>query len=134
MTKQEILDRQKFEDLVCTESALPWGDKRHFARLILRHARTYQHLQEDNCNGCGTYYNEPQEQFAKRQDRFEKRVAHREEMIERRLREIASELGAGFAIDFGGDPRGCTVKLKLPSGTNNDWERSAWCVPSACYE
>src|ERR1035437_760657 len=97
MTKQEILDRQKFEDLVCTESALPWGDKRHFARLILRHARTYQHLQEDNCNGCGTYYNEPQEQFAKRQDRFEKRVAHKEEMIERRLREIAGELGAGFA-------------------------------------
>ncbi len=30
---------------------------------------------------------------------------------------------------FGGDPRGCVFKLKLPSGETNDFGREGWCVP-----
>lgn len=30
---------------------------------------------------------------------------------------------------FGGDPRGCVVKLKLPDGSTNDWGNEGWCVP-----
>ncbi len=33
--------------------------------------------------------------------------------------------------DFGGDPRGATVKLKMPSGQTNDWGQSGICVPTS---
>lgn len=35
----------------------------------------------------------------------------------------------GIEPIFSGDPRGCTVKLKMPSGTTNDWGREGVCVP-----
>ena len=31
--------------------------------------------------------------------------------------------------DFGGDPRGYTVKLHLPEGTSNTWGRDGYGVP-----
>ena len=33
--------------------------------------------------------------------------------------------------DFSGDPRGCTVKLAVPSGRTDDWGRTGICVPTA---
>ncbi len=30
---------------------------------------------------------------------------------------------------LGGDPRGCTVKLTVPSGETNDFGKTGWCVP-----
>lgn len=32
--------------------------------------------------------------------------------------------------DFSGDPRGCTVKLVVPSGRTDDWGRTGLCVPT----
>ena len=37
----------------------------------------------------------------------------------------------GIVPIFGGDPRGCTVKLKVPSGRTDDWGREGLCVPIA---
>jgi hypothetical protein len=31
---------------------------------------------------------------------------------------------------FSGDPRGCCLKLKFPSGRTNDFGNEGWCVPS----
>lgn len=35
----------------------------------------------------------------------------------------------GLRPIFSGDPRGCTVKLALPSGDSNSWGGEGWCVP-----
>lgn len=35
----------------------------------------------------------------------------------------------GMTPKFGGDPRGCTVKLQMPSGRTNDWGGEGICVP-----
>lgn len=32
---------------------------------------------------------------------------------------------------FGGDPRGATVKLRVPSGKTNDWGQEGICVPNS---
>lgn len=43
---------------------------------------------------------------------------------------IAAALaGSGIVPLFSGDPRGCTVRLTLPSGRTNDFGSSGWCVP-----
>jgi hypothetical protein len=51
--------------------------------------------------------------------------------IERRIRLQCRELGPGFAPVFQGDPRGATVKLKVPSGFYNDWGQTGLCVPTS---
>lgn len=38
--------------------------------------------------------------------------------------------GTGLEPIFSGDPRGATVKLKLPSGKTNDWGQEGYCVPT----
>jgi hypothetical protein len=55
-----------------------------------------------------------------------------EERKDERTEERIVEMLKPYGIEpqFQGDPRGCTVKLKLPSGRSNDWggER-VYCVP-----
>jgi hypothetical protein len=34
-------------------------------------------------------------------------------------------------VKFGGDPRGCTVKIAVPDGYTNDWGKEGICVPTA---
>ena len=128
MTKQEILNREKFVQIVQRESnAFTFMERDRLARLLMRHAKTHGNLQEQNCNGCGTWYGESTESFNKRQSRFEAALEKREQQIERRLTEIANQLG--FGIILGGDPRGATVKLKVPSGFTDDWAKEGVCVP-----
>jgi hypothetical protein len=132
MTKREYQERATFADVIAAESQN--AEARHIADLFMRHGRTYARLQEANCNGLGTWYSEYSEDpksFAKRQDRFEKRIEKREGQIEKRLTVLAAQLGPGFAVVFQGDPRGVTVKLTLPSGKTNDFGCEAFCVPGA---
>jgi len=39
----------------------------------------------------------------------------------------------GFTPVFSSDPRGATVKLKVPSGKTNDWGDIGVCVPTRRY-
>ncbi len=40
----------------------------------------------------------------------------------------------GCSATFNGDPRGACVKLRVPSGRNNDWGGGGWiCVPTRRY-
>lgn len=47
---------------------------------------------------------------------------------ERAVIELCKPFGIG--VDFQRDPRGASVKLKLPSGRTNDWGREGYCVPT----
>lgn len=42
---------------------------------------------------------------------------------------LCKALGPGFSPIFGGDPRGCVLKLRVPSGAANDWGKDGYCVP-----
>jgi hypothetical protein len=52
-----------------------------------------------------------------------------------RLEKYLTELLAKYNIkpDFQGDPRGCCVKLAVPSGKTDDWGRTGICVPTRDY-
>lgn len=42
---------------------------------------------------------------------------------------VRAVLPAGFTPVFGGDPRGCVLKIAVPSGKTDDWGREGLCVP-----
>lgn len=76
---------------------------RRLMRLSKRHGR----LQEEACN-----HDMPEGYDA---------------ATEKRINDLADSIGC-LAV-FSGDPRGCTVKLKVPSGKTNDWGKEGICVP-----
>lgn len=50
--------------------------------------------------------------------------------VECRTRELVqAALPDGFKPVFSGDPRGCVLKIQVPSGKTNDWGREGLCVP-----
>lgn len=84
------------------------------ARALMRLASTWQRIQVDKCNRPQTGTDE--------------------------AREFKTEnLLVGWAkryrlsLDLGGDPRGYTVKVKLPSGRYNTWggKEDGWGVPTS---
>lgn len=94
------------------------------ARRIRRLAASYQSLAERACN-------EPLD----------------EEWLSRKRLNIANAIGAilneyngnepwhkdwkpRWSVCFNNDPRGATVKLKVPSGYTNDWGQEGVCVPA----
>jgi len=82
---------------------------------IMRCASTHGRLAVHHCNGDCPYRHD------------ENGVCWKETRIERQiLRELEPyEVSA----KFGGDPRGCTVKLTVPDGWTNDWGNEGICVP-----
>ena len=55
----------------------------------------------------------------------------RHEAIKAKLDGLADGLflTAGWGYSVGGDPRGCVLKLTVPSGYTNDFGREGVCVP-----
>lgn len=51
-----------------------------------------------------------------------------DQRTEDRIRDLVDQL-PGCKVIFSGDPRGCTVKLVVPSGRTNDWGAEGICVP-----
>ena len=95
-----------------------FGQRAALARLILRDATTHNRCAERECS----------EDMSEREAaRVEKQSA----ACERRITERLALLGPGFSVaEFSGDPRGCTVKIRLPSGYGDSWgDRSHLCVP-----
>jgi hypothetical protein len=52
-------------------------------------------------------------------DAHQARIEKRQAQIEKRIAAICDQLG--IRPDFGGDPRGYTVKVHLPTGASNTW-------------
>lgn len=46
---------------------------------------------------------------------------------------VKAALPDGFTPIFSGDPRGCVLKLAVPSGKVNDWGKEGICVPSRSH-
>lgn len=122
-TRKYIIEREAFESSIANESSKPFFEARKLASLICRHAKTYARIQEAYCNGPGDFAT------GKQIDRWQTEIERREANLERRIREICAELGEGFTPIFSGDPRSCTLKLKVPSGRTNDWAHEGVCVP-----
>lgn len=96
----------------------PDKDVSNIASLILRHGTTYGRIQEIWCS----------EELTERQ---EKRLQHKELLLERRITQLCQELDPGCTPLFEGDPRGNTVKILLPSGYSDSWGGKGFCVPTS---
>lgn len=95
-----------------------FGRRADIARAILRDAATHNRNAERECS----------EDMSEREAA---RVAKQTAACERRIAARLAELGPGFAVaEFTGDPRGATVKIRVPSGYGDSWgDRSHYCVP-----
>lgn len=82
------------------------------ADTLLRSARRYHKLQENLCS-----YPDEGGRWEKESDRLEGRIA-----------EAFAKIG-GKGVEFSGDPRGCCVYLKVPSGYSDDIGGRGLCVP-----
>lgn len=73
----------------------------------------------------------PVQQLNKLQERWGARIEREEARAQKNVIAACSELG--LVPDFGGDPRGYTVKVKLPSGRYNTWggKEDGWGVPTS---
>lgn len=112
----------KERDEFITRMVAEFGDQSlNTARLLLRHAKTHGRLAEMACNGSPAQSNPnlPIEQVNKCQARWDAWIEKREAQIERRIKQLCDEIG--LPVDFGGDPRGYTVKVFFPSGKYNTW-------------
>lgn len=96
----------------------PFGHRTALARLILRDATTHNRCAERECS---------EDMRPSEAARVEKQSA----ACERRITERLALLGPGFSVaEFSGDPRGATVKIRVPSGYGDSWgDRSHLCVP-----
>jgi len=129
---QKDEEREQFIAILQKElPAVDSGTVYRAARLLMRHAATHGRLAEESCNGYPTQGSPsmPIECINKLQNAWDARISKKKKQIEARMSAIAAELGLG--IDFGGDPRGYTVKVFLPSKRYNTWggEESGWGVP-----
>ncbi len=82
-------------------------------RRLMRFAARHLKYREDACNISGAA----------------ERDAEEVETLEVRILADAQAVGA-VGVRFGGDPRGCTVKLVFPDGFTNDFGREGYCVPA----
>ncbi len=107
------------------------GKIQRAAVKLLRYGATYGRIQEFDCNSPDARYG--QDEYNKRmQEQWERereRLHRKETRIVRRVEELCASIGCQ-AI-FSGDPRGNTIKIKMPDGYTNDWGREGICVPTA---
>ena len=123
MRKKEAEERAEFARILHDEAG--FSDAFRVADLLCRHGKTYARLQEANCNGPGDLASNATI------ERFYARLERRESNLEDLIRRKCQELGPLFSPIFGGDPRGATIKIKVPSGRTNDWGKEGICVPTS---
>jgi len=102
-------------------------------RVILRAAQTLHRLAVTQCNGDWPADDgRPSTlECVKCGDRWEPSTiaknGHCQKCrTEARVREVLPE---GFMPVFGGDPRGCVLKIAVPSGKTDDHAREGLCIP-----
>mgnify|MGYP003387096575 CR=1 FL=1 len=121
-------ERQEFIAVMVREfPAKPFMQVVADARTILRHARTHGNLACEFCNGpqYANYRNVSGPEY----DAWQAQIERRSEVCKRRITEVLRPYGV--AARFGGDPRGYTVKIMLPSTASNTWggKEEGWGVP-----
>jgi len=94
------------------------------ARRILRWGHTHGRLAEEACNGDWPLRHTDQTAWAKELERQQRRAERIIELGCFHLNELIYGIGIdgpAFAPIFSGDPRGHTVKLRVPSGRSDSW-------------
>lgn len=100
--------------------------------LLHRHAVTYHHIQECNCNGHPALDNPniPIERANQLQEKYQEWLDKREQQLEKRMNHLALNLphtdSGPLIIRFSGDPRGACVTLMLPDDIRayaDNWTR-----------
>jgi len=129
MTRKELEARQEFESALANESKLTWAESARIADLLCRNGATLHRLSVMECNGVEWNRWDTNESFNKRQSRHEAYCERRTATTEALVRRRVAQLGDGFGVILQGDPRGCVVKITVPSGKTNDWGREGICVP-----
>ena len=105
MTRKQAQEYEEYVNALRAETNCGRKDADELARLARRHKR----IQERLC--C-----EDNPALDKMDDRNENLI-----------KALCARIGCG--VELQGDPRGCTVKLLLPSGKKNDWGNTGYCVP-----
>jgi len=102
-------DRDEFIHIMAKEGVPLWDIQK-----VLRHSATIQRLSAEACN---------------------RELTDREAVNRVHATSQLMALGSNnrFTPCFSGDPRGATVKLKVPSGKTNDWGQIGVCVPTRDY-
>ena len=115
MTRRSRKDEMEFIGILRAELPnVEWREVEQFARLLMRHSATHQRMAEEEC--CV--------EMSERQAAWHEK---RTQQVEARITVLCTPYG--IVPDFQGDPRGATVKLKVPSGRTNDWGQTGICVP-----
>ena len=84
------------------------------AQKLMRLGATFNRMAVEQCNREWTEADEK-----------------KRERIRQRIMMLSDDLGFDKTPRFQNDPRGCTVKLRVPSGRTNDWGQEGICVPTA---
>jgi len=102
--------------------------------LVCRSAVTYLHIQEDICNGhpaMGHHWIDSKT-ANKLQIQWEARTDKRDAQLEKHIRKLALQLPGVKDVQFGGDPRGSTIKLVMHDGRyGGDWGQEGIPVPGS---
>lgn len=109
-------EREAFIARIAREATCNYFDAIPHARAILRDATTHHRYAEAECS---------EEMTDARAAWVERRSA----ACEHRITERCAALGFPAPM-FSGDPRGCTVKIRLPSGYSDSWGGEGFCVPT----
>jgi len=125
-TKTYYDDARKFHDTLRAEGI----DDPEAIDALLRNSTTLQRLAVKECNGPGDYITNrmPYPAAGKAIDRWQKSMEKKSTQAEARVRKICEK--HNLTPVFNGDPRGCVLMVKLPSGKTNDWNREGYCVPA----
>lgn len=107
--KQDIL---KFVAVMQKEFNLPVHHTASLCSGLLRLGRALDNNAVNDCNGVGEGWDKKREK------------------IEDRIDNLFSDFGINNSPFLsGGDPRGCVLKIIVPSGYTDDWGREGVCVP-----
>jgi hypothetical protein len=131
MSKATQKDRWEFIHLMMKHTTVPEGEAQRAALKLLRYGATYSRIQEFECNAPDARYG--QDEYNKRMqecwDRERERLEKREARITEQMKELCKAIGCEVILQ--GDPRGSTVKIRVPDGFTNDWGREGICVPTS---
>jgi len=105
-------EREEFVALIQQHAGGDPNKRLWFATRLMRYGATLGAIAERQCNGHQTWNGDWDEKAAKRDEA-------KEERIETAVSKLCKEFDC--VPDFQGDPRGATLKIKVPSGKTNDW-------------
>lgn len=125
-------ERQEFTALMGQEFyTKPLAEVIAFCNSLLRHAKTHGALAVEYCNGPGDYINRiPYPRAGELINEWQTGLEVRQARTDKRIKELCAAFG--IKVELGGDPRGYTCKLHLPSKRGNTWggSESGYGVPS----